>query len=92
MRQRYIVFHAGKAVGWVHATTAEEAIRKVCRITGNDARDCTAAKRPIVSARNPAQNCSGNRVFDPATRNKKGGVDLSASTPPREGGLWYETY
>ena len=42
MRQRYVVFHEGKPIGWVHAATAEEAIKKVCKVTGRPADHCSA--------------------------------------------------
>ena len=42
MRQRYVVLHEGKSIGWVHAVTAEEAIRKVCKVTDHDPDECTA--------------------------------------------------
>ncbi len=34
MRQRYIVYHNGRAIGWVHAHNPMEAINRVAAITG----------------------------------------------------------
>jgi hypothetical protein len=55
MRRRYIVFYEGKSIGWVHAVTAEQAIRKVSKVTGHLAEDCTAlpinvTERPTIKA------------------------------------------
>lgn len=43
MRHRYVVLHQGKPVGWVHARSAEHAIRKVCRVTDHHRDECMAA-------------------------------------------------
>jgi Flp pilus assembly CpaF family ATPase len=37
MRQRYIVYHDGRAVGWVHAENPMEAIQRVAMMTGKPA-------------------------------------------------------
>jgi hypothetical protein len=41
-RKRYVVQHAGKGIGWVHATAPIEAIKKVAALTGKPAEECTA--------------------------------------------------
>jgi hypothetical protein len=41
-RKRYIVLHAGKGIGWVHAEHPMEAIKRVARMTGKPAEECAA--------------------------------------------------
>jgi hypothetical protein len=42
MRRRYIVYHAGRAIGWVHAVSAIEAIMRVAKMTKKPADECAA--------------------------------------------------
>lgn len=42
MREGYVVSLNGKPVGWVHAATADEAIRKVCKVTCRAPDQCAA--------------------------------------------------
>lgn len=42
MRQRYIVYHNGRAVGWVHAENPMEATNRVAKMTGRPAGECAA--------------------------------------------------
>ena len=42
MRHRYIVLHAGKGIGWVHAENPMEAIGRIAAITGKPADECEA--------------------------------------------------
>ena len=41
-KKRYVVLHAGKGIGWVHAENAVEAIKRVAKITGKPADECAA--------------------------------------------------
>ena len=42
MRQRYIVYYNGRAIGWVHAANPVEAIRRVAAVTGKPVDECAA--------------------------------------------------
>jgi hypothetical protein len=46
MQQRYIVLHDGMQIGNVVAETAEQAIEKVCFLTGHAPGECTAMPAP----------------------------------------------
>jgi len=50
MRQRYEVFCNGKWFASVHATTAEEAIKQACRVTGHPPAGCRA-ELPATASR-----------------------------------------
>jgi hypothetical protein len=56
MRQRYIVYHNGRAIGWVHAHNPMEAIQRVAAITGKPVNECAALLWPVQlpAARGPA--------------------------------------
>ena len=55
MRRRYIVYHDGRAVGWVHAANPMEAIKRVAAITGKPVNECAAR---MFELRRPASSGS----------------------------------
>ncbi len=69
MRQRYVVYHEGKGIGWVNAATAEKAIQKVCKVTGREPADCTATLH--------AQTHEGGRRGSKGVRSKGDGEGMN---------------
>ena len=55
MRRRYLVYHVGRAVGWVHAHDPMEAIKRVAAITGKPANECAAVMFEVGRA-SPSQS------------------------------------
>lgn len=58
MRQRYIVYHEGRAVGWVHAENPMEAIKRVAKMTNQPCENCAAL---LFEVRTPKGSEEGTR-------------------------------
>jgi hypothetical protein len=60
-RKRYIVLHAGKGIGWVHAENPFEAVKRVVAMTDKPAEECTAV---LLEVRRPNRLDGNDAVSD----------------------------
>jgi hypothetical protein len=53
MRRRSIVYHDGRAIGWVHAANPMEAIKRVAKMTNKSAGECAALLFEVRKPKKP---------------------------------------